>query len=212
MPRAASSPARSSSIAAPSRISSSAVAGLATGIRIRAGQRRMRCHRGASFQRWTRYGLSSSNSRACRSTRSSAWSVETERFSMMKLPLARSRSGRVPPRVLSSDGSGFRAAIDHVVDHACPDVVREGEDGDRVGHLERRRRRRRHVAAEPQSVLARSASRAASAASSSTVSAVPGASIERHASARVSEPAWNSESRRKVFTSSGDGSMIRSNP
>ena len=39
-----------------------------------------------------------------------------------------------------------------------------------------------------------------------------GASIERHVSARVSEPAWNSDSRRSVFTSSGGGSMIRSNP
>ena len=45
-----------------------------------------RRHRGDSFQRSTRYGLSNSNSRACRSTRSSAWSVETVRFSMMKLP------------------------------------------------------------------------------------------------------------------------------
>ena len=40
MPSAVSSPARGSSRAAPSRISSSAVAGLATGMRIRAGQRR----------------------------------------------------------------------------------------------------------------------------------------------------------------------------
>ncbi len=39
----------------------------------------------ASFQRVTRYGLSSSNSRAWRSTRSSAWSVVTLRFSMTKL-------------------------------------------------------------------------------------------------------------------------------
>ena len=37
MPSAVSSPARGSSSAAPSRISSSAVAGLATGMRIRAG-------------------------------------------------------------------------------------------------------------------------------------------------------------------------------
>ena len=40
----------------------------------------------AASQRSTRYGLSSSNSRACRSTRSSAWSVVTWRFSMTKLP------------------------------------------------------------------------------------------------------------------------------
>ena len=43
-------------------------------------------HGVASFQRSTRYGLSSSNSRACRSTRSSACSVVTLRFSTMKLP------------------------------------------------------------------------------------------------------------------------------
>ena len=77
-PSAESSPARGSSIAAPSRISSSAVIGLATGMRIRAGERRLRGSRrssavaGRSFQRSTRYGLSSSNSRAWRSTRSSA--------------------------------------------------------------------------------------------------------------------------------------------
>jgi hypothetical protein len=40
----------------------------------------------SSFQRWTRYGLSSSNSRAWRSTRSSAAAVVTCRFSMTKLP------------------------------------------------------------------------------------------------------------------------------
>jgi len=39
----------------------------------------------ASFQRLTRYGFNSSNSRAWRSTRSSAWSVVTLRFSMTKL-------------------------------------------------------------------------------------------------------------------------------
>ena len=55
-------------------------------------------------------------------------------------------------------------------------------------------------------------SRPASAASSRTVATVAGASIERHVSARVSEPAWNSDSRRSVFTSSGGGSMIRSKP
>ena len=37
-------------------------------------------------QRSTRYGFSSSNWRAWRSTRSSAWSVVTSRFSMTKLP------------------------------------------------------------------------------------------------------------------------------
>ena len=40
----------------------------------------------AAAQRSTRYGLSSSNSRAWRSTRSSAASVVTRRFSMTKLP------------------------------------------------------------------------------------------------------------------------------
>src|SRR5262249_52367885 len=40
----------------------------------------------ACCQRSTRYGLSSSNSRAWRSTRSSAWSVVWWRFSMTKLP------------------------------------------------------------------------------------------------------------------------------
>ena len=50
------------------------------------GRQRRSCrHDPASFQRLTRYGLSSSNSRAWRSTRSSAWSVVTWRFSMMKL-------------------------------------------------------------------------------------------------------------------------------
>ena len=43
-------------------------------------------------------------------------------------------------------------------------------------------------------------------------STVAGASIARHVSARVSEPAWNSDSSRSVFTSSGGGSMIRSKP
>ena len=57
-----------------------------------------------------------------------------------------------------------------------------------------------------------SASVPASAASVSTVLAVAGASMCRHESARVSEPAWNSDSRRSVFTSSGGGSMIRSKP
>ena len=79
-------PARLSSIAAPSRISSSAVIGLATGMRIRAGSGVRVVTPPASFQRSTRYGLSSSNSRAWRSTRSSAWSVVTWRFSMTKLP------------------------------------------------------------------------------------------------------------------------------
>ena len=36
--------------------------------------------------------------------------------------------------------------------------------------------------------------------------------IERQRSARVSEPAWNSERSRSVFTSSGGGSIIRSKP
>ena len=39
-----------------------------------------------SFHRATRYGFSSSNSRAWRSTRSSAWAVVTSRFSTTKLP------------------------------------------------------------------------------------------------------------------------------
>ena len=49
------------------------------------GRQRGATHR-ASVQCSTRYGLASSNSRACRSTRSSAASVETLRFSMTKLP------------------------------------------------------------------------------------------------------------------------------
>ena len=49
-------------------------------------RRRLGAHPAASFQRETRYGLSSSNSRAWRSTRSSAWAVVTLRFSTMKLP------------------------------------------------------------------------------------------------------------------------------
>ena len=89
-PSADSSPARGSSIAAPSRISSSAVPGFATGMRIRAGQRRPGAHprlpSPAAFQRSTRYGLSSSNSRAWRSTRSSACSVVMCRFSMTNEP------------------------------------------------------------------------------------------------------------------------------
>ncbi len=64
----------------------------------------------------------------------------------------------------------------------------------------------------PSLVRAASASFPASAASSSTVSTVAGASIDRHVSARVSEPTWNSERSRSVFTSSGGGSMIRSKP
>ena len=89
MPSAVSSPVRGSSSDAPIRISSSAVSGLATGIRIRAGsgspltgpcpaaRRRGRGRPRASSarQRSTRYGLSSSNSRAWRSTRSSASAV-----------------------------------------------------------------------------------------------------------------------------------------
>ena len=90
---------RGSSSDAPMRTSSSAVSGLATGMRI--GSERRRAHapvaahrraaraaasliRGASAA--ARYGLSSSNSRACRSTRSSASSVVCRRFSMTKLP------------------------------------------------------------------------------------------------------------------------------
>ena len=64
----------------------------------------------------------------------------------------------------------------------------------------------------PSRVRAASSRRPASAASSMTVSSVAGASIRAHVSARVSEPAWNSDRSRSVFTSSGGGSMIRSNP
>ena len=64
----------------------------------------------------------------------------------------------------------------------------------------------------PSRVRAASSRRPASAASSRTVARVSGASIVRHVSARVSDPTWNSDSRRSVFTSSGGGSMIRSKP
>ncbi len=52
------------------------------------GERRLGTHAGTStaFQRWTRYGLSSSNSRAWRSTRSSACSVVMCRFSITNEP------------------------------------------------------------------------------------------------------------------------------
>ena len=36
--------------------------------------------------------------------------------------------------------------------------------------------------------------------------------VRRQVSATVSDPAWNSDSSRIAFTSSGGGSMIRSNP
>ena len=104
----------------------------------------------ASFQRSTRYGLSSSNSRAWRSTRSSAWSVVTLRFSMTKLAdppevdRHERRDERLERRLRVAGGD------DQVVDDPGPDVVREVERGDRVGHLERRRRGRCHVAADAQ--------------------------------------------------------------
>ena len=50
------------------------------------GERRPARHPPAAVQRSTRYGFNSSNSRACRSTRSSAASVGMLRFSMTKLP------------------------------------------------------------------------------------------------------------------------------
>jgi hypothetical protein len=54
------------------------------------GEWRLRAHasafRSTACQRSTRYGFSSSNARAWRSTRSSAWSVVTLRFSMMNEP------------------------------------------------------------------------------------------------------------------------------
>ena len=64
----------------------------------------------------------------------------------------------------------------------------------------------------PSFARAASTSLPASLARTSTVSALSGANIVRHVSARVSEPWWNSDSRRIVFTSSGGGSMIRSKP
>ena len=50
------------------------------------------------------------------------------------------------------------------------------------------------------------ATASASAARPSTSAAVSGASISRHVAAIVSEPAWNSESRRRTLISSGGGS------
>ena len=64
----------------------------------------------------------------------------------------------------------------------------------------------------PSFVRAWSASRPASLASSSTVSRLSGAIIDSQVLPDVSEPEWNSDNRRIVFTSSGGGSMIRSKP
>ena len=76
-----------------------------------------------------------------------------------------------------------------------------------------RRRGRRDVAADaragsgPRRRACRPRSRGPGRSRASS-----GASIGRHVSARVSDPAWNSDSSRSVFTSSGGGSMIRSKP
>ena len=103
----------------------------------------------------TRYGLSSSNSRAWRSTRSSAWSVVTLRFSMTKLAdppeVDRHERGdeRLERRLRVARGD------DQVVDDPGPDVVREVERGHRVGHLEGRRRGRGDVAADARAASGR---------------------------------------------------------
>ena len=64
----------------------------------------------------------------------------------------------------------------------------------------------------PSLRLAASASLPASAASVRTTSRLAASIVRRHVSATVSDPAWNSDSSRIAFTSSGGGSMIRSNP
>ena len=64
----------------------------------------------------------------------------------------------------------------------------------------------------PSFARAASTSLPASSARTRTVSTLSGANISRHVSASVSEPWWNSDRSRSVFTSSGGGSMIRSKP
>ena len=110
---------------------------------------------------------------------------------------------------------GLRVACrdDEVVDDPRPQVVREVERADRLGHLQRGGRGRRHVAADAELGPRRVAEPAGLGRElHHRRSAVAGASIACHMSARVSEPAWNSDSSRSVFTSSGGGSMIRSKP
>ena len=197
------------------RISSSAVAGLATGMRIRAGSGDVAFMRPppASAQRSTRYGFSSSNSRAWRSTRSSAWVGRDGAV----LDDEAADAAEVDRHERGDEGLhlGLRVAgrDDQVVDDPGPHVVREVERGHRVGHLEgrRRRRRARRHRARAGSVPGRPAGRPRRRARGPSPT-VAGASIERHWSARVSEPAWNSDRSRSVFTSSGGGSMIRSKP
>ena len=102
----------------------------------------------ASFQRPTRYGLSSSNSRAWRSTRSSAWSVVTVRFSIDEAADAPEVDRHECRDERLERGLRVTRRDDQVVDDPGPDVVREVERGDRIGHLQGRGLGRRHVAAD----------------------------------------------------------------
>ena len=105
------------------------------------------------------------------------------------------------------------AGGDHqVVDDAGPQVVGEVEGGDRVGHLEGRRGRRGDVAADAEPRPRDVGEPAGLGGELEDGLERRRREHRRHVSASVSDPAWNSDSRRSVFTSSGGGSMIRSKP
>ena len=170
MPRAEISPARRSSIAAPSRISSSAVIGLATGMRMRAGS-------GPAIAfTWRPRAWQSRPSRRgppplarCRVV-PAAHQVRLQQLERASLSLdaflgLRRRDVPVlddkapdPTEIDRDERSDERlerwlrvARSQHeVVDDPGPQVVREHELADRFGHLERGRGRGRDVTAKTE--------------------------------------------------------------
>ena len=157
MPSAVSSPARGSSRSAPSRISSSAVAGLATGMRIRAG----------SGARGGVIGAAPRGSAVARPLRPAASGrlpaldeVRLQQLELAGLALdaVLGLLGRLvavlddeaadAPEVDRDERGDERldrrlvrpGADDEVVDQPGPQVVREVERGEGLGHLDGRRR------------------------------------------------------------------------